>query len=357
MSKNDHGLRIRVLGVVFSCLAPLAVSAQTNVSYSDIVGYTTLNVRAKTGSANALSFISLNVHRPVALNGLVQSNSLNGSGQSVITLNNVSNLVTNQFSASTNRHYVRLTSGPNIGLVSEVVGNTASAITVADDLAAVLSNGVTQLEIRPYWTLATAFPGGAGLKAGTSAAIADTVSIVDPLTGAINTYFFSSSASQWRVGTTDSSHVVVPPGAGIMVTRKDPTAVQIRITGEVLTSRVLADIAGGTSSAQRLTFIANPYPLSSVTLGQSGLWVSNNAALGVVGGTSAAAADTVTIYDQTTGAGTTYFYNTTANQWRTGITDSSNVTIPEGAAVLITRKANRGPFEWYIPSPIATPNP
>jgi len=208
-----------------------------------------------------------------------------------------------------------------------------------------------------FGTLATAFPGGAGLNAGTSPAIADTVSIVDPATGAISTYFFSSATSQWRVGTTDSSHVVVPPGAGIMVTRKDPTAVQIRIAGEVLTSRVLADIAGGTSSAQRLTFIANPYPLSSVTLAQSGLWVSNNAALGVVGGTSAATADTVTIYDQTTGVGTTYFYNTTANQWRTGITDSSNVTIPEGAAVLITRKANRGPFEWYIPSPIATHNP
>jgi hypothetical protein len=72
----------------------------------------------------------------------------------------------------------------------------------------------------------------------------------------------------------------------------------------------------------------------------------------VVGGTSAAAADTVTIYNPTTGVADSYFYHTSFNQWRKGTTDSSNITIPDGAAVVITRKANRGAFEWYIPSPV-----
>jgi hypothetical protein len=201
-------------------------------------------------------------------------------------------------------------------LIAEIVSNDTSSITVADNLDAVLQNGVTPFEIRPYWTLATAFPAGAGLKTGTSATLADTLTIIDPATATGNAYFYSSSANQWRRGSTDSSAVIIPPGSGIMVTRKDAAAVSIQISGEVITSAIMAD----------------------------------------AGGSTATLADTVTIFDPATGTGSAYFYNSSANQWRRGSTDSSNVTIPEGAAVMITRKANRGAFEWYIPSPIATIN-
>ena len=344
--------KTNLLAILALAATPAFLHAQTT-NYSDIVGYTTLNVRGKSGSANAFSYIALNVHRPVAYRGVVGTKSLNGSGQSVLSV--ASTFTANQYAGASNKHYVRVTSGSNTGLISEVVSNDASSITVADNLDAVLQDGVTAFEIRPYWTLATAFPAGAGLKTGTSATLADTLTIIDPATAAGNAYFYSSSANQWRRGSTDSSAVIIPPGSGIMVTRKDAAAVSIRISGEVITSSIMADVAAGTSSAAKFTFLANPYPVASVSLAQSGLF-TGNPATGVAGGSTATLADTVTIFDPATGTGSAYFYNTSANQWRRGSTDSSNVTIPDGGAVMVTRKANRGAFEWYIPSPIATIN-
>ena len=340
--------KTNLFAILALAATPAFLHAQTT-NYSDVVGYTTLNVRAKTGAANALSFISLNVHRPVALKSVVGTKSLNGSGQSVVALS--STLTANQFAGTGNKHYVRVTSGSNTGLISEITANDASSITLADNLDAVLENGVTQFEVRPFWTLATAFPSGAGLKSGTSASAADTLTIINPLNGVADSYFYNSSASQWRKGITDSSAVIIHPGSGILVTRKDSTAVSIVISGEVIGTTIQADVAGGTASASRWTYIANPFPAASKTLAQSGLY-TGNPATGVVGGTSASAADNVTIYNPTTGVADAYFYNTSANQWRKGITDSSNVTIPDGAAVVITRKANRVAFEWYIPSPV-----
>jgi len=344
--------KTNLFAIITLAATPAFLHAQTT-NYSDIVGYTTLNVRGKTGSANAFSYIALNVHRPVSFANSVSSHSTNGFGQSVIAFSSGS-LTMDQLIAGGIRQYLRITSGPNTGLISEVLSNQTGDIRVQDNLSAVLDTG-TKFEVRPYWTLATAFPAGAGLKTGTSATLADTLTIIDPATATGNAYFYSSSANQWRRGSTDSSAVIIPPGSGIMVTRKDAAAVSIKISGEVITSAIMADVAAGTASAAKFTFLANPYPTASVSLAQSNLF-TGNPATGVTGGSTATLADTVTIFDPATGTGSAYFYNSSANQWRRGSTDSSNVTIPEGAAVMITRKANRGAFEWYIPSPIATIN-
>jgi uncharacterized protein (TIGR02597 family) len=322
--------------------------AQSTVS-TPIVGFTTLPVRGKTGANNTLSFISLNLSRPKAFGGVVGTKSVNGSGQTVITFS-TPQFAANQFNASTNRHFFQVKSGGNDGLVSEVVATTTDSITLSDNLDSVLDNGVTSFDIIPYWTLATALPAGGGLKTGTSATIADNVTIIDSVSGSGNAYFYHSTANQWRRGSTDSSHVIIPPGSGIMVTRKDAAQANIQITGLVRTGTLQADIAAAPSSGVRQSYVANPFPLASKTLAQSGLY-TGNPATGVVGGTTATTADNVIIVDPTTGTANTYFYSTTANQWRRGSTDSSGVTIPDGAAVIISRKANRSAFEWYIPQP------
>lgn len=322
--------------------------AQTTVS-TPIVGFTTLPVRGKSGINNTLSFISLNLSRAKAFSGIVGTKSLNGSGQTVISFNTPV-FTANQFNTSTNKHFFQVKSGANDGLVSEIVGTATDSITLADNLDSVLDNGVTSFDVIPYWTLVTALPSGAGLKTGTSATVADTVTIIDPVSGSGNAYFYHSTANQWRRGSTDSSHVIIPPGSGLMVTRKDPSQVNVQIAGQVRTGPVQADIAAGPSSGVRQSFVANPFPLDSKTLAQSGLFTGNSST-GVVGGTSATTADNVIIVDPNTGAINTYFYNTSVNQWRRGSTDSSSVTIPDGAAVIISRKANRGAFEWYIPQP------
>jgi uncharacterized protein (TIGR02597 family) len=341
-------IKILSIGTTLLVLGIAPLFAQSTVS-TPIVGFTTLDVRGKSGANNALSYISLNLSRPKSFSGTIGTKSLNGSGQTVITFG--SNLFTpNQFNASTNRHFFQVKSGANNGLVTEVVGTTENSITVSDNLDAVLESGTTSFDVTPYWTLGTAFPAAAGLKTGTSATAGDNLTIIDPATGTANSYFYSSTLNQWRKGTTDSTHVIIPPGAGIMVTRKDSSSVGVVISGQVRTGPVQTDIAAAPSTGSRVTYLANPYPLASMTLGQSGLYTGNSTT-GIAGGTSATAADNVIIVDPSTGTANSYFYNTSVGKWRKGVTDSDNVAIPDGSALIISRKANRGSFEWYIPQP------
>jgi uncharacterized protein (TIGR02597 family) len=341
-------LRPSIYAIALTSLALSGVNAQTTAT-TDPVGFTTLNVRGKAnaGASNRNNFISLNMQRASAFQGVITSASVDGSGRSVLTISGAT-FTANQFDGVGNAHYVRLTSGSNAGQVSEVVATSANTITVVDNINDAITAGTTAFSVTPYWTLNTAFPSGAGLQGSSSAAAADTVTIIPP-SGASLTYFYNSTANQWRRGTTDSSNVVIPPGSGMQIIRKQVGDVSIVLAGSVTIGSV-EGIVGAASAAPRNSFLANPFPLASRTLAQSGLY-TGNAATGVVGGTSAAAADTVTIFDPATGIANTYFYNTSANQWRRGTTDSSNVTIPDGAAIQITRKANRGEFSWFIPQP------
>jgi len=340
----------KVKEAIIIAFAVVCSSFQLSAQVSTpIVGFSSLPVRGKSGVNNALSLISINFSRPKAFSGVVGTKSLNGSGQTVITFDQ--NLFTaDQFNGASNPHFFQVKSGTSDGLISQVIATSGTSITLADNLNDILENASTAFDIIPYWTLSTAFPNGAGLKTGTSANVADTISIVDTQSGVVNTYYFHSSNSRWQRGNTDSSNVILAPGVGVLVTRKDPTAVTIIASGTVRTGPVQADVAAAPAGASRSTFIANPYPLPSVTLATSGLF-TGNPNTGVVGGTSANTADNVIIFDQNTGAANTYFYHSSSGQWRRGSTDSSNVTIPEGASVIVSRKAGRGAFEWYIPQP------
>ena len=336
----------KALPLLLASVALLAHAALGQNATTTPVGVMTLRVRGK-GATNANSFISLNLARPTAFQGVVGTKSLVG-GQSVITFS--SDLFTvDQFNGTGKNHYAQLTSGSNNGLVSQVVATTANSITLADDINDVLTDGTTTFKIVPYWTLATAFPNGAGLNGGTAPANADNVTIL-PAVGTALVYFYNTTYSQWRRGTTDSSDVIIPPGSGLLITRKFAGDVSFQITGAVNVGPTEAAVGAGSATGSRNTVISNPYPVASVTLATSGLY-TGSASTGVVGGTAPAAADNVVIYDPITGVPSSYFYNTTYSQWRRGTTDSSNVTIPDGVAVMITRKANRGEFSWYIPQP------
>ena len=322
---------------------------------TDPVGFTTINVRGKTGATKSLSTVVLPMERATAYAGACTGAifSLDGNNRTVITF--ASNLFTaNQFTGTGNQHYFRLSNGGNAGDFSTIVANTANSITLTDDLNAVLQVAST-FEVNPYWTLGTALPAGGGLQGGTSAAAADTVTIYNSnFTG--TTYFYNTTAAAWRTGITGSDNVIIPPGSGLAIERKQVSGTSIVLAGSVPLGTSAVDVNGSTSgTATKNTMVGSAYPLASKRLADIGLYTGNSAT-GVEGGTSAARADTITIYNPATGVGATYFYNSTANQWRTGITDASNITIPEGSAILIARKSGRAPFTWYIPQPIMALN-
>jgi uncharacterized protein (TIGR02597 family) len=317
---------------------------------TDPVGFTTVNVRGKTTSAKAFSCIVIPMERADAYVGSCAgaSFSLDGSNRTVITFD--SNLFTaNQFTGTGNQHYFRVSNGSNAGDFSTIVANTVNSITLADNANAFLSSSST-FNVTPYWTLSTAFPSGGGLNSGTSAAAADTITIYNAnFTGTI--YFYSSTNNRWQNNLTASNDVIIPPGSGLGIERKQSSAVSLVFPGSVPLGWSAVEINGSTSgSATKNTLVGSAYPLASKRLADLGLYTGSSTT-GVQGGTSAAAADTLTIYNPSTGVGTIYFYSTTNNRWQNNLTDASNVTIPEGAAVLIARKSGRAGFIWPIPQP------
>ncbi len=329
--------------------AGLSSNAQTTAT-TDPVGFTTVTVRGKTSSAKAFSTVVIPMERADAFAGSCAgaSFSLDGSNRTVITFG--SDLFTaNQFTGTGNQHYLRLTSDSNNGDFSTIVANTANSITLADNFNSVLTTSST-FSVTPYWTLNTALPSGGGLNSGANVNAADNVIIYNAnFTG--TTYFYSSTNNRWQTGITPSNDVIIPPGTGLGVDRKQSTAVGLVFPGSVPLGWSAVDVNGSTSgSATKNTLVGSAYPLASKRLADIGLYTGSSST-GLQGGASAAASDTVTIYNQSTGVGTAYFYSTTNNRWQTGISDASNVTIPEGAAVLIARKSGRAPFTWYIPQP------
>ncbi len=348
LASSMNILRPSIYAIALTSLALSGANAQTTAT-TDPVGFTTVTVRAKTGVAKAFTTVVLPMERPDAFVGACTGATFTSdAGRTVITF--PSDIFTaNQFTGAGNQHYFRLSSGDNAGEFSTIVANTVNSVTLADDLNSVLSTAST-FSVSPYWTLSTALPAGGGLQGGTSATGADTVTIYNAnFVG--TTYFYNSTAGQWRTGLSNSDNVIIPPGSGLGIERKQPTAATIVLAGSVPLGTSAVDVNGSSSgTATKYTLVGSAYPLASKRLADIGLYTGNTST-GVVGGTSATAADTVTIYNPATGVGATYFYNTTAGQWRTGLSNASDVTIPEGAAVLITRKSGRSPFTWYIPQP------
>lgn len=59
-----------------------------------------------------------------------------------------------------------------------------------------------------------------GVVGSNTATNADTLAILNPATGLFTTYFYSTVNSRWQNGGTDASAVVIPEGAGVLITRK-----------------------------------------------------------------------------------------------------------------------------------------
>lgn len=315
---------------------------------SEPVGYTTITVRGKTGSVNPNSFFSLPLSRPEVWRGLATGVSTDQQGRSVLTIGNDVGGGSLTIAGGGQAHYLQVLDGPNAGASADVVARSGEQVTLDANLGEIVLAGVTMVRIVPHWTMAVAFPGGGGLRGGTTPTASDSVTLYPPDGGAVS-MFYNTSAGQWRRGLADASNTVIPPGSGVMVTRKQSGDVQIPLSGVVPTTPVELQVGPGGGTG-KLTLLPNPHPITSLTLANSGLY-TGDASTGVVGGSSPSGADTVTVYNPQTGAGINYYYSTTANQWRWGLSNASSVTIPDGAAVIINRKAGRTGFSWYLSPP------
>jgi uncharacterized protein (TIGR02597 family) len=236
--------------------------------------------------------------------------------------------------------YIEILSGVETGSMISILTNTSSSLTLAENVASfVAQNEVVQ--IRPMHTLNSLFPAGAPLRGGTSQTSADEVIVYDAAQQRSFSHFFSTSTKKWMRGTVDNGKRSILPNQSIYIYRKT-VATKVRIPGDVKTGVTGIDILPGNN------LVPNPYPVS-FTLQQANL-VTGSVSTGLLGGTSATAADQVTIYGPGL-APRTYFYHSGSAEWRTGTTPSNNVVIPVGASLLINRRSPSPAFTWLKTQP------
>lgn len=220
-------------------LLPLAANGQT--SYSNIVGYVSMNTPASGDT---------NVGQP-----LQRSASFAGAGTgisgNVITVANPGNFLQN-LPTQPNQYYLRVTDSASAlkGRYYDITGNDTTSITVDGGATTLQDQGftaTTKFSVVPYWTLNTLFPAGAGV--GVSADPDEPVGLamfIDPTTNDINkaataVYFYYGGTgldgAGWYVfgdtGAGKKDHAALEPFQCAIVRNLDGNAGTATVTGDV----------------------------------------------------------------------------------------------------------------------------
>jgi uncharacterized protein (TIGR02597 family) len=340
---------ITTVGLISASMSNQA-SAQ-NV-YTDPVGFITLNVQ---GGSAAYSFLGLGMTQVPVLRGA--TTTITGTqvtlGQ---TLTPGQYNPANTVGAATDPSYfIEFTSGPNAGLLDDIVSNDAAAVYTATDDSSMESGGVT-FKIYPHWTIGQVFgpSNSAGLGGATSASAADNILVWNPNTQGPATYYFKTGGlggTGWRSTASTSintSNSVLYIDQGFQIFRHVSTNVTVQLVGGVKLSNTLSVVVGS-----GYTFAGN-VEAAGIPIGTSGLYTGNNTT-GLNGGTSASAADNVLIWNPATQGSATYYFKTGGlggSGWRSTAStsvDASTNQIPLGAFAEIQRKIS-GAFTWTIPN-------
>ena len=273
--------------------------------------------------------------RPVLLKGEVASDV--NAGQTSFTAfgtnlfnayTPVSEVGTAELAPASDNHYIlEFTSGPSTGLIKQVTAFSGSTATVIGSLPALTAG--TQFVLRKDHNLDSLFPGGAGLKTGSSVGTADVISVLSS-TGALNRFFYQTGFG-WRLETNRGSaglnraYVRVSLGSGFAF--KANTAKTLNLSGEYRGTRSQITLEGTTG-----TIVANPYPVA-VTLADSGL------AQYLTKATSSAGADSLRFLEN--GRYVSY-HNTGSNFVKSnGSADSDTKVLGVGEAFLIVNKVRQ----------------
>jgi uncharacterized protein (TIGR02597 family) len=267
--------------------------------------------------------------------------------------------------AYNNTHYVLATSGANAGQWSEVVGTSTGSITTAEEILAATDT----FEVVPFWSLATAFVGGAGVGVSpdpfnpvATVSLNDLSALGTNLSPASTFFYYPGPtplpAGWYKTGSFDpSDNARLSPETFVTIRNNSGSSIDTVVAGVVPTNVSGTTVVGVLATAQDNQLV-NPYP-SALTLDASGL-----TAVVAPSPDPFNPLDTVSVYDidntsgQNISAAATYFYYPgptplPAGWYKTGSFDASgSVEIPAGGAFII----RKGPGDdealaWNPPVP------
>ena len=322
-------------GIAAAVLACAACSLNAQITNTAPVGAMEFTI-----APNGYTYIGLPLYRTSIFSGVVTSVASSTVSFADTPFASISMATIAIGSDQVPRYFLEVTSGTDVGALIPILSNTASSVTLNENVSSFLAADHT-VKIRPLHTLDSLFPNGAPLRAGVSATSADEVLIYDATRQGSLSYFYSSTSAQWRRGTVPNGNRPILPNQCIYINRKSPSPLTWRFTGAVKLGTTGIDVLTGNN------LVPNPYPVA-FSLGNSSLF-TGSIATGVKGGLTASTADQITIYGA--GAPKTYFYQSSTGQWRTGTTVSNDVLIPIGGALLINRRSPSPPFTWVKSQP------
>jgi hypothetical protein len=317
----------------------LEAPAQTVVQ-GEAFGYVRINITAGTGTTKTSSLVSIPLLEDASITGNsagritgVTATSLTASG---------AGWAPGQLSTVAAPYLIEITSGAAQGrmlLIASSAPNTTDTVTIPNDEATRVGDlrnlGINTssdtYRIRPVDTLSSFFgtPGSTGVLGGASAAVADTIVMVN--NGSVATFFYKTDAvpPRWAravFGSPEASHTPILPYSGLRYERRAATPLQLFVTGKVPTGQRKVSI-----KASGITMFSPFWPVSQ-TLNELAIQTTPNWGFGG----SASSADTLVV--SSAGSMLTYFHD--GSNWRRaafGSPLSGTAVVPVGAAIQINR--------------------
>lgn len=347
---------------------------------TDPVGAITLDIPGNGGSGQRLSVVGFPLTSSVEFAGSLTSVTLDPGQDSVLNVTG-GNWTTNDINTpggfaqfnwdNEPLFYIILKSGDHQGLLLDVIATEAPADSasglhtlVVEDLSSLSPalTGSESFEIRAANTLETLFgsDNSVGFKTGQTNSEADVLYILNGAGQFIQHYYqidqfggFGGGDGWRRAGDSisDASSTRISPEDGVIIARKENSALPLINSGDVNMGAALTTIRSGYNT------ISYRFPLDT-TLGESGLWISESE--GIQGGQNSSEADIVYIVNENTGQFELYYYQIDqfggfggGDGWRVSgdsINSQATKEIKAGTAVIVFRRGVTS-AEWAMSQP------
>ena len=320
-------------------LASLAalVGARAQSAVTDPVGYITITLNPSTSGYSAIS--------PTLVNKTEFAGVVSASSATTLSFSGTP-LTAGAFASG---YWVEVTNGAGEGAWTNITGNTASEITVADNMTSFIANGTSAVKIRKHVTVSDFFgaTNSAGLQPGGDAGTADEVFFIEPGGNPAQTTEVFYDGTGWSdLDFNVAATKAIEPGQGLILQRKTVTPKSFVFTGYVKTGKSMIQVAAGSN------VVSIPSAVG-YTLASSGLrGASNSNGMGLASGGDAGAADEVFLFDANP-VGISHFFDASWNDIDFNAADAK--PLKEGTAAYLIHKAPAASYNWIAPAVAIAP--
>jgi len=313
---------------VSSCIILVLSSGHGQTVSTPVVGFTSTTIQG-TGSSGSSQFFSL---VPIQL---AKSPSFRGaftaSGTTLTLSSGALASGTYNSGASYPAYYVRVEGGSGAGRTSDIVSNTTSTVTTADDLSTFISSA-TQISIVPHTKLTDVLgvSGSQVIAGGSGANTADNIYLVGS-DGSFKIFYYKTGVGSGlkTQSNADATGLVVYPGEAILVGRRQTSNTgAVVVTGQLPSTNSVVPITQGFNATGGGVPVA--FTLSQLT------------SL-VQGGSGSSTADNVFLIDQTDGQMKLYYYKTGVGAgWKNAANTTVSSSIDISSGFVIQRRPSTG---------------